>query len=147
MSVEITVALIGVAGLVAGATIQWFVSRSTFRAETARIYQQLKIEFNQQQFSTWQNQFTNNIAELLSITDPEIVETYDKTKIVPLVLKCQLMLNPRIKSHAEVNNLINQLALTVNGWNGKSDSADILALHARLLEASKSTIYIPQIMG
>jgi hypothetical protein len=46
--------------------VQWLVSRTTIRAETERIYEKLRAEFELQQLSAWQAQFQSVISELHS---------------------------------------------------------------------------------
>ena len=140
---EILAAIIGLGGALLGATVQWFVARSTIRAETERLHRQLSTEFRLQQFSEWQTEFRSVMSELLSATDPEANEVLPKMRIVQLVLKAQLMLNPNLPSHAKVNDLINFLALTMNGWHGEQDISSILRAHGELLDASREALYLP----
>ncbi len=142
MPIEVLVALIGLAGAIVAGTVQWFVARSTIRAETERLHRQLSNEFRLQQFSEWQNRFQDVMADLLVATDPEAGPLEQKA-IVPLVLKAQLMLNPELPSHAKTNGLINHLALATGGWQGKPDAHSILTIHAALLDAAKATLYLP----
>lgn len=143
MSVEVLSALIGLGGALVGATVQWFVARSTIRAETERLHRQLSSEFRLQQFSEWQTEFRSVMSELLAVTDPEAQQSLPKERIVPLVLRAQLMLNPNVPSHAKVNGLINALALAVNGWHGPQDISSILRTHGELLDASRETLFLP----
>jgi len=143
MSDELVAALIGLAGVAVASLIQWVVARSVVRSETERLHRQLSIEFRQQQFSEWQSEFQAVIAELLASTDPEVAKPFQKEKVVSLVLRAQLMLNPNLPSHARVSGLVNQLALTVNGWHGEPDQRALLGIHSALLEAAKETLYLP----
>lgn len=144
MTYEILSALIGLGGAFIGATVQWFVARATIRSETERLHRQLSTEFRLQQFSGWQSEFRSVIAELLALTDPEAQKSLPKERVIPLVLKAQLMLNLRLPSHAKVNGLINTLALTVNGWHGsQQDVAAVFRIHGELLEAARETLFLP----
>jgi len=140
---EILAALIGLSGVLLGGTVQWLVARSTIRSETERLHRQLSAEFRLQQFSEWQAEFRKVISELLALTDPEVHQALEKDRAIPLILKAQLMLNPRLQAHARVNGLINQLALAVNGWHGPQDAATILRIHGDLLDASRETLFLP----
>lgn len=142
MAVEIIVAMIGVGGVMLGGVAQWMVARATIRAETERLHHQLSNEFKLQQFSEWQSRFQDVMAELLVATDPE-AGALEQSAIVPLVLRAQLMLNPKLPSHAKTNSLINRLALATGGWHGEQDTQSILTLHAALLDAAKATLYLP----
>ena len=142
MPVEILVALIGLGGVTFGGVVQWLVARSTIRAETERLHRQLSSEFRLAQFSEWQSRFQSVMADLLVATDPE-AGAISQSAIVPLVIRAQLMLNPELPSHARANGLINQLALATGGWHGEPDAQSILSIHAALLDAAKTTLYLP----
>jgi len=101
------------------------------------------VEFRLQQLSEWQTEFRSVMSELLAVTDPEAQDSPPKERIIQLVLKAQLMLNPSLPAHTKVNNLVNALALAVNGWHGPQDISSILHIHAALLEASRETIFLP----
>ncbi|MCC9596985.1 MULTISPECIES: hypothetical protein [unclassified Rubrivivax] len=143
MPTEVLSALIGFGGALAGATIQWLVARSTIRAETERLLRQLGNEFRLQQYSKWQADFRATISELLAITDPEAQTPPQKGQITSLVLKAQLMLNPKLPAHAKVNALINTLALATNGWHGPQEVSSILRIHGELLDAARETLFLP----
>ena len=95
----ISVALIGLCGVVLAGFVQWLVARYTVRHETDRLHRQLVAEFNHQQLSAWQTQFRDIIADLLEATDPEVNFPPDKKRTIPLVLRAQLMLNPDLQGH------------------------------------------------
>lgn len=143
MPIEILAALLGLGGAVVGAIVQWLVARSTIRAETERLHRQLSDEFRLQQFSEWQAEFRSVMSELLALTDPEVNKPFLKERIVPAVLKAQLMLNLEVPSHAKVNGLINALALSVNGWRGSQDMSSILSTHGELLDAARDVLFLP----
>jgi len=143
MSSQLIAALIGISGVALAGLLQWVVAKSVVRSETERLYRQLSVEFHQQRFSEWQERFQYVMAELLAATDPEAVPEFDKARIVSLVLKAQLMLNPEIPEHAKVNGLVNQLALGVSGWHGERDASNILRIHGQLLDSAKKTMYLP----
>lgn len=83
------------------------------------------------------------MSELLAATDPEANDKLETHRIVPLVLRAQLMLNPQLPHHAKVNDLVNKLALAVNGWDGDQDLRSVLTVHAALLDAARDTLYLP----
>lgn len=140
----IFVALIGLIGVLLAAFVQWLVARLTVRNEADRLHKQLSAEFDLQQLSEWQTQFRRIMADLLVATDPEVNPVPNKKRIIPLVLRVQLMLNPALPARGAVNALINQLALKINGWHGQSDHSSILGLHGKLLEASREVTYRPR---
>ena len=143
MPIEVLAPLLGLAGAVLGAAVQWLVSRTTIRAETERIYEKLRAEFELQQLSAWQAQFQSVMSELLTATDPELSPKADKHRVIPLVHRANLLLNPSVASHAKVNDLVNKLALSVNGWRGEQTMREALAVHAQLVEAARALSYAP----
>jgi hypothetical protein len=144
MSDTIAVALIGLIGVLVAAFVQWLVARFTVRAETDRLHRQLSAEFNLQKLSEWQMEFRQISADLLVAMDPQMNPVPDRKRIIPLVLRAQLMLNPNLPAHGAINSLINQLALMSTGWHGEVDQREILPLHARLLEESRNVMYRPR---
>jgi len=142
MSDEIAAAFIALVGVAGAGVIQWLVTRHTVRAESERLRQQLFAEFHRAQFTEWQSKFRETVADLLAATDPELNSRFEKAKVVPLVLRAQLMLNPKLPAHARVNSVVNQLALAVNGWEQRGAS-ELLGLHSELLEASRDAMYLP----
>ena len=142
MSGEIAAALLALLGVAAAAFAQWLVTRHTVRSESDRLRQQLFAEFHREQFTEWQSKFRETVAELLASTDPELNAKFERAKVVPLVLRAQLMLNPKLPAHARVNSVVNQLALAVNGWEQR-DAAAVLRLHSELLESARDAMYLP----
>jgi len=143
MPIEVLAPLLGLAGAVLGGAVQWLVSRSTVRAETERLYEKLSAEFELQQLSAWQAQFQSVMSELLTATDPELSPKADKHRVIPLVHRANLLLNPSLASHAKVNDLVNKLALAVNGWHDEQSMREVLAVHGALVEAARSLTYAP----
>jgi hypothetical protein len=143
MSEGLIAVLVGLAGVFFGSVCQWLISSRVIRSETERLHRQLSTEFRLQQFSEWQAKFSAVVADLLAATDPECLASHNKANTVQLVLRAQLLLNPSLPSHAKVNDLINKLALTVNGWHGKPDPSAVLDLHGALLDAARNTLYLP----
>jgi DNA-directed RNA polymerase subunit L len=124
------------------ALVQWFVTRTILRSEHQRLHIQLQTDFRLKQFSQWQQEFISTISELLTHTDPEVYPTPERTKVVPLIQKAQLMLNLELEAHRKVNGLINELGLAVNKWETR-DLREVLSIHSRLLEAARAALYLP----
>jgi hypothetical protein len=143
MSDEVAAALLTLLGVALAGVVQWLVTRHTVRAETRRGRHQLFLEFHREQFSEWQSKFRDTVADLLAAADPELGVRADKARLIPLVLRAQLMLDPNLQEHARVNTAIGRLALAVNGWHECSES-EILGLHSELLEAARAAMYLPE---
>ncbi len=139
---EIIAALIAVGGVVVAGIIQWLVTLLVVRSERQKLRQQLSDEFRYKHFSSWQERFQDLIVKLLAATDMEATPPYDRGAIIPLVHALQLMLDLRVPQHETVNALVNELALTANGWKGKPDVRTVLELQNRLLKASREAMFL-----
>lgn len=122
---------------------QWIVTKRIISSEHSKISIQINSEFKLRQFENWQRDFKEAIALLLAATDPEIRNPFNKNEIIPLVHKIQLMLNLTVPGHRKVNELLNTLALSVNGWNRTVDEASILRTQGNLIDACKDILYLP----
>lgn len=132
---------------------QWIVTKTTLRAEHKRMLDQLKSdrdimlsqlrsEYHLRQEENWKETFRVTISELLSETDPEIHPDLNKTKVVPLIHRAQLILNTNDVNQQKINKLITELGLAVNGWFETQDMTSIYILHGQLLEASRQMLII-----
>ena len=143
MSIELLIALIALVGTFISQITLWFITKSTIHAATERLHSQISREYELEQFSNWQSELRESISELLIVTDPEGQESVSKHLVAKFTHKTQLLLNQNIASHSIVNQLVNQLALQVNGWQQVESHSDILRTHHDLLEASKEILYLP----
>jgi len=134
--------MLGVAIL--GAISQWLISRHVVAEEHRRLSIQLRSEFQARRHEKWEAQLLDAITDLLKVTDPEINVPIDPTAVTPCVLRVQLLLNPDNPIQAEVNSLVNQLALTANGWLTDHDPLPILKVHGGLLEKARVLFYRPE---
>lgn len=143
MSTELVIALIALIGTFISQITLWLVTKSTIRAATERLHGQISREFELKQFSDWQSELRESVSELLIVTDPEGQESISKHLVAKFTHKTQLLLNQNIASHSRVNQLVNQLALQVNGWYEGASHSEILHTHADLIDASKKILYLP----
>lgn len=143
----VTAAMVTVCGMITVATLttitQWIVTKRLITSEHNKISIQINSEFKLRQFENWQSDFKEAISLLLAATDPEIRNPFNKSEIVPLVHKIQLMLNLNHPGHRKVNELLNSLTLSINGWHQRVDEALILRTHGQLLDACKEILYLP----
>jgi len=132
--------MFGVAAITA--VTQWLVTKSIIRSEHARLHTQLRSDFELNQFAKWQDEIVTVVSELLTHTDLEVCPAPQREKVVPLILKTQLLLNLNVQVHRNINNLVNELGLAVTKWEARGVS-EILGIHSRLLEAAREAIYLP----
>lgn len=134
--------MLGVAIL--GAISQWFISKKIVNEEHRRLEIQLRSEFQAKRHEKWESDILEEITELLTATDPEINVEINPAIVTKHVIRVQLLLNHENALQGQVNNLVNHLALAVNGWQGNKDELPILKIHGQLLDASKKLIYQPK---
>jgi len=133
--------MLGVA--IVGAMIQWIVTRTVTRSEHERIRIQLQSESRLRRTEQWHVRFQETIADLLKETDPEVNPEQSSEKVVPLILRAQLMLSPKEPAHSRLLALITELGLVVNGWHGTRDVGAILRIHGELLDAAREILALP----
>ncbi len=143
----VTAAYLTVGGMfgvaVLGALSQWLISRKVVNEEHKRLAIQLRSEFQAKRHEKWESDVLEAITNLLTVTDPEINSEIIPAVVTKHVHRVQLLLNHKNPIQGEVNNLVNHLALAVNGWYGNRDELPILKIHGQLLDASKKLIYQP----
>lgn len=135
------IGMLGVAFLTAA--IQWIVTKRMIESEYKRLRLQLKADFESRQYEMWQERFIETISQLLKETDPETIRSFDSSKIVPLIHRSQLMLDLSKPIHSQVNSLITNLGLAVNGWESGHDFTSISRIHGELLEKSREIVVTP----
>ncbi|MEE2733510.1 MAG: hypothetical protein VYA55_22000 [Pseudomonadota bacterium] len=145
----ITAAIVTVVGML-GVSILGFLSQllttnRVLRAERDRVLAQVNSERYARQHENWENIIVENVSGLLKSTDPEINSEIDPVLVTGFVLKIQLQLNTKDPNQNRVNQLVNEIALKANGWEGEQQASDLLKVHDQLLEATKILIYRPNI--
>ena len=133
--------MLGVALL--AAISQWLITKKVISAEHERIKLQLRSEFQSRRHEKWDSDILEAISNLLTVTDPEINTDFVPSLVTKHVNRVQLLLDHNVPLQGIVNNLANNLALTVNGWIGSKDKQNILTIHGQLLDASKRLFYHP----
>jgi len=112
--------------------------------ENRRMLTQVNSERFARQHEKWGADIIEGIMGLLKATDPEINSDINAAVVTSYVLRVRLRLNTNDPNQDSVNQLVNQLALTANGWLQTESPSELLGLHAQLLEATKLLIYRPQ---
>lgn len=140
-----TITVLGMFGVAfLGAFSQWLISKKSVESELKRLEIQLKSEFQSKRHEKWEADILESITELLTATDPEVHKEIIPATVTKYVLRTQLLLNHENPLQGQVNNLVNHLALAVNGWQKNRDGLPILKIHGQLLDAAKKIIYQPK---
>lgn len=146
-SSTITAAYITIGGMlgvaILGAISQWIITKLVVAEEHRRMHAQVISEQFARQHEKWEVDVIDGITGLLKATDPEINSVINKATVASCVLRVQLLLNTQDPNQERVNRLVNQLALTANGWKAAESPSALLGIHAQLLEAAKLLIYRP----
>jgi hypothetical protein len=143
----VTAAYITIGGMlgvaILGALSQWVITKIVVSEEHKRMLAQVNTERFARQHENWEAEILEGVAGLLKATDPEINPKINRAAVTGYVLRIQLLLNTNDPNQSRVNTLINQLALKANGWEQAEGASEILGIHNKLLEATKSLIYRP----
>jgi len=146
-TVTVTAAYLTVGGMlfvsIVGVISQWLITKHVVSEEHKRLTIQLHTESRARQHEKWEENIMGGIMGLLKASDPEINHQTDPAVVTTHVHKIQLLLNTNDPNQYNVHNLVNQLALTANGWHANDDPASLLRMHSQLLEAAKLLIYRP----
>lgn len=126
-----------------GAISQWVITKRIVVEEHRRMLAQIHSERFARQHEKWEADIIQGVTGLLKATDPEINSKIDRAAVTGHVLRVQLLLNTKDPNQDRVNQLVNQLALTANGWQPAESPSELLRIHAQLLEATKLLIYRP----
>lgn len=128
---------------VLGVVSQWIITKRIIAEEHRRMLVQVNSERFARQHEKWEADIVEGITGLLKATDPEINTTINRVAVTGHVLRIQLLLNTKDPNQDRVNQLVNQLALTANGWQPAEGPAGLLKIHSQLLEAAKLLVYRP----
>ena len=107
--------------------------KSDFNKMMKQIYTENQVKEHQE----WKNTLRITISKLLAETDPECNPNPKKDKIIPLIHQVQLLLNTSVLDENELNKIINEFALSINGWLGSSDLHQIFSLHAKISDQTR----------
>ena len=144
----VTAAYLTVGGMlfisIIGVISQWIITKRVVSEEHKRMLVQVDSERYARQHEKWEADIIDGITGLLKATDPEINSEINSAAVTGYVLRVQLLLNTSDPSQGRVNQIVNQLALVVNGWQEAENSSELLRIHDQLLEATKFLIYQPR---
>lgn len=143
----VTAAYITIGGMlgvsILGAISQWVITKRIVAEEHRRMLVQVHSERFARQHEKWEADIVEGVTGLLKATDPEINSKINRATVTGHVLRVQLLLNTKDPNQDRVNQLVNQLALTANGWQPSESSSELLRIHAQLLEATRLLVYRP----
>ena len=120
--------------------VQWLIASKTTKQDAEKLNKEAINALNLQKHQFWLTEFTTTISSLLAATDLEIIKEIDKEKIIPLVHKTILMLDPNKEDHRSVIGKINELSLKINCWVA-TDKHELMRIHGQLIDFSQKIIH------
>jgi len=100
--------LFGLLGAVIGAALAGMHLRSSTKtlieAGFTKIHTQISAESKSRFPGKKEDQLVESVAELVTETDPELHSNFDYKKIVSLIHKVQIVLDPRSESQGQINH-------------------------------------------
>ena len=110
---DISGALIGlVGGLLAALLVAWYQAKNTrllITAEFEKLERQNRISFRARK-EQW---LLDTVPDLLAASDPELHATFDYLRVVSLIHKIQIILDPREENEGLINNAATELGFAV----------------------------------
>ena len=96
---------------------QIFITRHIVKSDFRKIQTQIQTEYDFKNRQEWINQFRKIIAELVTETDPELNDTFNKTRMISLINQAQLMLDTSKNDEKEIFGKITHLGMVVSDWH------------------------------
>ncbi|EPP5682564.1 hypothetical protein ACUT7C_003621 [Vibrio cholerae] len=121
---------------------QFITTHSLIKSEMRKALLQVSAEKESEFSIEWNKTVQTLVSELLIATECDINPEVDKAKVASCTHQLNLMLNNSNPHHAALNKVVNDLAVTANGWEVRDS---IFNLHDNLLKAAKKVIYQPKI--
>lgn len=144
----VTAALLTVGGMlgvaILGAFTQWLITKRILNEETKRISIQLNSEFQAQRHQKWESDILDSLVQLLKVTEPDVIGGINNSEVAEKIIRFQLLLDTSKTLQGQVNDIANDLALSVTGQHGPIDKITVLKLHGRLQELANKLIYHPK---
>lgn len=99
---------------------QLITTRLLIKSEMRKVLTQITAEKESDLMIEWNRNIQDLVTDLLVATDPQLeLEKLKKVNIIGCAHKLNLMLNLNVRSHDQLNNAINNLALNTTGWGGR----------------------------
>jgi len=135
--------LFGLLGAVLGAALAGMHQRKntqkTIEAEFKRIHEQIAAESKARFHARKEDHLMDCVAALVTETDPELKAKLDYEKIVSLIHKIQIVLDPRSESQGKINHWSSSLGfLARDVILGNQAPETLLKPQGELIEATRS---------
>ncbi|WP_047548615.1 hypothetical protein [Methylotenera sp. G11] len=145
MSESLQVAFIALAGVALGGILTgWFQranTKSLIAAELTKLQFQIKGEARTRLLGRKQDLLMDALADLIASTDPELHAEFDYSKVVTLIHRVQLLLNPTNQADSALNNATTKLGLAIQAAaSGKRNVSVLLGAQSHVVETGRAVL-------
>lgn len=145
MSESLQVAFIALIGVALGGILTgWFQranTKSLISAELTKLQLQLDGEARTRLLGRKQDLLMEALAELIATTDPELHAKFDYSKVVTLIHRIQLLLNPKNQADAALNDATSKLGFaTQAAASGNRNVSALLGAQSYVIEAGRTVL-------
>ena len=127
--------VITVVGMLGSAWIAaWFQLRNTrlvIESEVKKTINQIGLEYSCKDKERKREVMRTSVAELLTLTDPDLHKSFDYPRIVNLIHKVQVLCDTRNAAEAGINGATTKLGLAIR--SGQRDPLPILQCQTELI--------------
>ncbi len=145
MSESLQAAFIALAGVALGGVLTgWFQRANTkilVAAELHKLKVQLEGEAQKRLLARKQDWLMDAIPELVAAADPELHAQFDYGRVVALIHRVQLLLDPNRPADARLNGAVSNLGFAVQAAeSGDRDVSRLLGAQAEVTEAARELL-------
>lgn len=145
MSDALQTALIALAGVALGGLLTgWFQRANTktlVAAELEKLRVQLEGEARSRLLGRKQDVLMDAVADIVAAADPELHTQFDYKRVVTLIHRIQLLLDPKKSADARLNDALSKLGFSVQGAvSGQRDTSALLGAQAYVIESARTLL-------
>lgn len=145
MSETLQAALIALGGVAVGGLLTgWFQRANTktlISAELNKLYVHLEGEARKHLLGRKQDELMGTVPDLVAAADPELHAKFDYARLVTLVHRVQLVLDPSKATDARLNQAASDLGFAIQAAvTGERDVARILRAQAEVIDATRELL-------
>ena len=145
MSEPLDVALVALAGVALGGLLAgWFQrinTKTLVAAEMDKLRLQLDGEAKKRLVGRKQDWLLELVPELVSAADPELHAQFDYKRVVVLIQRIELLLDPKVPTEARLNMALANLGFAVQAAvSGQRDISRLLNTQAEVTEATRGLL-------
>jgi len=145
MHESLLVALVALVGVALGGLLTGLFQRSNtttlVAAELNKLKFQLDGEAKKRLLGRKQDWLLELIPELISAADPELHAQFDYGRVVTLIQRIELLLDPTVPTEERLNKALHNLGLAVqSAVSGKREALQLLKSQSEITEATRDLL-------